>query len=245
MIRGVTFDWWHTIAETPWPDYDERMRAIRIARVRAVLETAHLAVDEASLYVAYDRLTDLLRESWSRHMDLTAEEQIAAFLDVAGLDIRNDGVRDSISEAFGGAIRVEPPILYPNIADVLGRLRRDRYRVGLISNTGRTWGRILRPLQDDMGIGGAFHIRIFSDEVRVRKPDRGIFETALSALGLGPHEVLHIGDDVDADVAGAKAVGMRTIWFNTGFWPEARGDSADTEIHDHSELPAILARWSR
>lgn len=245
MIRGVTFDWWHTIAETPWPDYDERMRTIRVARVGAALETGGLPVDEASLYVAYDRLTDLLRQNWSRHTDLTAEEQIAAFLESAGLKIRNDGVRDSISEAFGGAIRAKPPILYPNITDVLWRLRRDRFRVGLISNTGRTWGRILRPLQDEMGIGTAFHVRIFSDEVRVRKPERGIFETALSALGLGPHEAVHVGDDVDADVAGAKAVGMRAIWFNTGFWPEARGDDADTEIHDHAELPEILAGWSR
>ena len=33
MIRGVTFDWWHTIAETPWPDYDAHMRRIRVERI--------------------------------------------------------------------------------------------------------------------------------------------------------------------------------------------------------------------
>ncbi len=30
MIRGVTFDWWHTIAENPRPDYDARLRTARV-----------------------------------------------------------------------------------------------------------------------------------------------------------------------------------------------------------------------
>lgn len=37
MIAGVTFDWWHTLAETPWPDYDERMRVLRVEGIEDAL----------------------------------------------------------------------------------------------------------------------------------------------------------------------------------------------------------------
>ncbi len=243
MIRGVTFDWWHTIAETPGPDYDARIREIRIARVHEVLEAAGVATSADALYAAYDRHTDLLKQTWKTHADLTAEEQIDAFVDFAGIHLRDDGIVTAIADAFGGAIRAKPPILYPHISEILWRLRREGYRIGLVSNTGRTWGRILRILQDGFGIGTAFHVRVFSDEVRARKPDARIFEIAANTLGLAPREIVHVGDDVDADVAGAKDAGMRAVWFNTGLWPDAATDRADAEIHDHAELPEILARW--
>jgi 2-haloacid dehalogenase/putative hydrolase of the HAD superfamily len=79
--------------------------------------------------------------------------------------------------------------------------------------------------------------------VRVRKPEPRVFKEALSMMGLPPERVVHVGDDVTADIAGAKGHGMRAIWFNTGFWREARADTADAEIADHNELPPILRRW--
>ena len=80
-------------------------------------------------------------------------------------------------------------------------------------------------------------------QLQVRKPDSRIFEAALDGLRLPASEVVHIGDDVVADVAGAKAVGMRAIWFNTGFWRGAKTDRADGEIRGHAELPRILEKW--
>ena len=243
MIEGVTFDWWHTVAETPWPDYDERMRRLRVESIRAVLADAGLVVDDGALFDAYDRLTDLLRGKWRTHADLGSEEQIGAFLAYAGLDRVDGTVRDDVARAFGEAIRAKLPILYPHVRETLARLRKEGYRVGLVSNTGRTWGRFLRPIQDELGIGPHFHVRVFSDEVGVRKPERKIFEAALAGLDLPPEKVAHVGDDVDADITGAKALGMRAIWFNTGFWSDARTDAADAEIRDHSELFDVLDRW--
>lgn len=242
MIRGVTFDWWHTVAETPWPDYDERMRRLRVEAIGEILSGDGLVADPAVLYGAYDRLTDLLVARWRDRVDLSAEEQVAALLAYAGLE-PTESLSLRIQEAFGEAIRTKPPILYPHVRETLARLRREGYAVGLVSNTGRTWGRFLRPLQDELGIGEHFRVRVFSDEVGTRKPEPGIFRAALEGLGLRPAEVVHVGDDVDADVAGARGVGMRAVWFNTGFRPDARTDAADAEIHDHAEIFEALERW--
>ncbi len=243
MIEGVTFDWWHTIAETPWPDWDDRMKVLRIETIQKALEDQGIVVSKEDLARAYERHTELLVASWRNFVDLTAEEQVEAFLRFAGVDGYGDGLLASVEAAFGRALETALPVLYPHLAQTVAHLRKENYRLGIVSNTGRTWGRYLRPIQDELGIGRYFDVRVFSDEVRARKPDPRIFERTLEDLHLEAEQVVHIGDDAEADIAGAKDMGMRAVWFNTGFWPGARTDRADAEIHDHKELPGILERW--
>ncbi len=251
MIEGVTFDWWNTVALTT-ADQDRRLRELRIERLRRAVAGLH-GTDE-DLLRAYDRQTALLQGDWARNVDLHPEEQIAAFLGFAGLDGGDAALSATVSEAFGGALMEIPPALFPHVAETLEALKTEGYAVGLVSNTGRTWGRYLRKVQDRLGIGRFFDVRVFSDEVGIRKPERGIFETALEGLGLPPERVAHVGDDVDADVAGAKALGMRAVWFNTGRKGHRTGygdgadgvaHRADAEVHDHAEIPALVRGWRR
>ena len=251
MIRGVTFDWWHTIAETPRPDYDARMRTARVEQIASALSAHRPRIEAETLYRSYDRHTRLLEDHWHRNRDLPPDEQIDAFLEFAGLDPSDARLRETIANAFGEAIRAEPPVLDPHIRETLERLRAAGYRIGLVSNTGRTWGRFLRPIQDEMGIGRLFDARVFSDEVGVRKPEPRIFDVALTAMGLRAEEAVHVGDDVVADVAGSKRIGMRAVWFNNGVpaehavhvWPASLDARPDAEIRDCRDLPRILEAW--
>jgi putative hydrolase of the HAD superfamily len=59
-----------------------------------------------------------------------------------------------------------------------------------------------------------FDSLIFSDEVGSRKPDRVIFERAATALGTEVSKIVHIGDDPEADVWGAKRAGMKAVLFD-------------------------------
>ena len=65
-----------------------------------------------------------------------------------------------------------------------------------------------------VGIGRYFHSSVSAHEFGVGKPDPRIFHAAASSAGFTAQEVLHIGDDVALDVAGALAVGMQTAWVN-------------------------------
>ena len=61
---------------------------------------------------------------------------------------------------------------------------------------------------------------IISEGFGVKKPDRGIFEEALRLGGGSPSTTWMVGDDVTADVAGARALGLRTAWIDHGrAWP--------------------------
>ena len=52
---------------------------------------------------------------------------------------------------------------------------------------------------------------VTSAEVGASKPERRIFDAALAAAGCAAAEVVHVGDSLDTDVAGARAAGIRAL----------------------------------
>jgi HAD superfamily hydrolase (TIGR01459 family) len=72
----------------------------------------------------------------------------------------------------------------------------------------------------------AAHYASLGGDVRsMGKPDPAIYAQALSMLGLGPSEVLAIGDSLHTDVAGAAGAGIDAVWILGGIHDEeTRGD---------------------
>ncbi|GAA4904167.1 YjjG family noncanonical pyrimidine nucleotidase [Mucilaginibacter defluvii] len=63
-------------------------------------------------------------------------------------------------------------------------------------------------------IAGYFNNIIISEIVGVNKPDKAIFEHAVTLAGCTKHSCLMVGDSIEADVRGALAYGMDAIYFN-------------------------------
>ncbi len=59
-----------------------------------------------------------------------------------------------------------------------------------------------------------FDVTVFSDEVGCRKPDKRIFDLAVKGLGTEPSNTVHVGDNPEADIWGAKQAGMRAVLFD-------------------------------
>jgi len=246
MIKAVTFDWWFTITNMPVPaeEFAIWAKGYRLRGMGEVFRRAGLDVSPERLSQAYDLLSKDLKAAWDRNMDMSGEDQMAVFLKHAGVKNATDGgLIAELGLPFSSALLDRPPSLNNGVADCLAALRKDGYKIGIISNTGRTWGRVLIELQKKYGLHGCFDTMSFSDEIGVRKPNPGIFKKTLQGLKLPPQNVLHIGDNVLDDVHGAKSVGMRAVWYNTGTWPGAKTNEADAEIHQFSELPEIVRRF--
>jgi putative hydrolase of the HAD superfamily len=94
---------------------------------------------------------------------------------------------------------------YPDALDALARLAAHRPVLAL-TNGNADLARI--------GIAGHFAGCVAARETGHAKPDAPIFHAACARLGLDPHEVLHVGDDPELDVVGARRAGMRTCWIN-------------------------------
>ena len=69
-------------------------------------------------------------------------------------------------------------------------------------------------LPEALAHAGLFHLLdaiVPSAVVGAAKPDERIFEAALNAAGCRPDEAVHVGDSIDADVAGALASGIAAV----------------------------------
>ncbi len=77
--------------------------------------------------------------------------------------------------------------------------------------------------------------------VVVGKPEESFFRIALENMGLEPYEVAMVGDDAEADVAGAKRAGLSGIQVRTGKW-RSGGDvgEADLVLDSVAALPRAL-----
>ena len=77
--------------------------------------------------------------------------------------------------------------------------------------------------------------------VVVGKPEEGFFRAALEDLRLEAGEVAMVGDDAEADVAGAKRAGLLGIQVRTGKWrPDAEEREADLVLDSVAGLPTAL-----
>jgi len=97
----------------------------------------------------------------------------------------------------------------PDLRRTIGVLA-ERYKLGILSNTFVHACALERHLEE-LGVLDYFPVRVWSYDYAFRKPDARIFAEAASRLGVGPRQVVYVGDRVDKDVRGALAAGMRPI----------------------------------
>jgi putative hydrolase of the HAD superfamily len=147
-----------------------------------------------------------------------------------------------VAEAFLTAGRGAELKLAPHIGECLEALAEGGVRLGIVCDAGFTGGALLREHLDRAGLLGRFSGWAFSDEVGHYKPSPQIFEAALGALDAEPAAALHIGDLRRTDVAGAAAVGMRTVRYSALQDDPDPGTEAEFVIDDHRELPRLVAR---
>jgi putative hydrolase of the HAD superfamily len=128
---------------------------------------------------------------------------------------------------------------YPEAPDVVVGLARQGYRLGIITNGAP---RVQWPKVRQGGFEHAVGSVSVAGEAGLGKPHPRIFMSTLDALGVRPELAVHVGDSLAADIAGARAVGMKAVWINRkGAVPEAGAPDADAVITSMAELPRALA----
>lgn len=163
----------------------------------------------------------------ARHVELVADRADAVLL--GGLDENPDA-----AEVFS----------WRRLDAAFAELRGGARLVALHRN--RWWQTASGPRLDSGAIvAGLEYAAGVAAEV-VGKPSRAYFEAALAALAAGAHETTMVGDDVETDVAGAKALGMQGVLVRTGKFREDALAAAETQpdavIGSLADLPDFLAR---
>ena len=236
MIKAITFDLWNTLLEDK--DFTEH----RINSLSRILSVEGFQIPKNDLLMAYRSASDHYRNMWEiNHRHLHVDRRVEYMLKQLEIELTDD-VKLSIIEEFTEAFAVDPPAFKEGVKEVLECLR-ENYVMGIISDTGVTPGSIIRDHLRRCGMLQFFSSTVFSDEVGFCKPDSRVFEKALRELMIRPDEAVHVGDLLRTDVAGAKNVGMKSVWLSNESNMRYSDYTPDYVIKRLSELLDILDQF--
>jgi putative hydrolase of the HAD superfamily len=135
-----------------------------------------------------------------------------------------EGIREDVRAAVSAAYAdLAWTGIVPGVLDSLRRLADTGVGLGIVSNSNGTVEEQLltqRICQVGEGEGVPVVVVLDSAVVGIEKPHPGIFEHALRALDVPASRAIHVGDTGWADIAGARAAGVRPIHLDPhGFCP--------------------------
>ena len=212
MVEAVLFDLWGTLA-------------------RNVGEPGPMRVLAEALGIAAD-------PGWRRRLERGMMLAPAAGIEGAlrqlearaGLRPTDEAARQRVLARWHDADRDVQ--LFPDVLPALAALRPD-YRLGLCSNT-QSFG---LEFLARTGVWGRIDAAALSFEVGALKPHPAMFTTLCARLGVPPDRALMVGDDPDADIAGARAAGLVALRIERAGGRGASGES----IASLAELPDWIA----
>jgi putative hydrolase of the HAD superfamily len=121
--------------------------------------------------------------------------------------------------------------LYPDVLPALDALSRS-YVLGILSN-GNSY-------PEHLGLRERFSFAVFSQDTGHEKPDERIFREVYRQVGCSPDELLHVGDSLECDVAGAREAGAVAVWLNRDGKQATGNVVPDIEIRSLTELPGLM-----
>jgi len=127
--------------------------------------------------------------------------------------------------------RFEDIELFEDVLPVLNELKM-RYDLGMLSN-GNSY-------PEFCGLKSMFKFVVFAQDYGFEKPDPRLFNAAVDKARCSKRELLHVGDSLQDDVAGAVGAGIRCVWLNRIGMKNAFDIRIDYEISSLFDLLEML-----
>jgi putative hydrolase of the HAD superfamily len=221
MLRAVLFDVDFTLCR-PGPE----LSAERYARI-AARHGVQLDVSR------YDTARETAVSNLKRHPELLHDESIwhrfteEIFLGMGGPGELASECATEIEEGWGISENFE---LFEDVLPVFDELRRASLRLAVVSNGIRDLTQFVADhrLDVDAVVDSRSHGRV--------KPHPTIFRAALERLDVEPSDAVMVGDSLEEDVEGARALGMRAILIDR----DDRHPEVEERLLDLYGLPAAL-----
>ena len=210
MIKLVTLDLWDTLIT----DKKDNERERDLKRTDFIVKTLNLSDGYRGKIADHFNELDKSLKYPSNENDwtITPEAQLQHLFTTINA-YPSDKQFLSILKFYTECDLDNPPMLVENDINICLEKLKENYKLVLISNTGRTPGRVLRKLLKELKILNYFDMLIFSDEVKMRKPEPKIFLTACEAFHILPEETTHVGDSILMDFNGALSAKVNPVLY--------------------------------
>jgi HAD superfamily hydrolase (TIGR01549 family) len=219
--RAVLFDVDFTLCR-PGPELSAERYARIAARHGLTLDTGRYEGAREAAVLNLKRHPELLHDEsiWHRFT-----EEI--FVGMGGPEAIASECATEIEEGWGVSGNFE---LFEDVLPVLEELRRAELRIAVVSNGIRDLTEFVghHALDVDAIVDSRSHGWV--------KPHPTIFQAALNALDVRPEDTVMVGDSIEEDIEGARALGMRAILIDR----EDRHPEVEERLLDLYGLPAAL-----
>jgi putative hydrolase of the HAD superfamily len=218
LFSAVLFDLGNTLVKFPWDArtigkgasqgvllFDKLVKVTYDSLVKSGIKIDWPLFHEKYISVRAEQLE--WQKKTLREYDMY--DRVSRTLNALGVKLSPDSstVRKATDENYASYLDyVEMEKEVPTILQDL-RLKR---KLGLITNFANP--PCIYNILDKFGLRKLFDVILVSREVGWVKPSPKIFQAALSSLRLKGSQCVFVGDDAEADISGAKGVGMRTIF---------------------------------
>jgi putative hydrolase of the HAD superfamily len=144
------------------------------------------------------------------------------------------GATNAFCEGFMNYVRIDE-----HAKSTLQKLH-EKYKLGIVSNFALP--ECVFTLLEKHGLDQFFDVVVVSGAVNKRKPSPEIFKKALQELKVKAEETVFVGDTVDADIEGARSVGMKTVFIERRMQKGAEIACPDQTIKSLGDLLSALKR---
>lgn len=199
----VLFDFYATLVDIQTDETDPRSWDV-VARFLRYHGSSAAAEELKERYVAY--VNAALEATGERHPDVDIVPVFRRILRENGVDA-SDLLALHAAQLFRSA-SIRRFRLFPEARQVIDALS-SKFRLAMVTDSQEPY---VLPELRQVGLADTFSPVVISANYGFRKPDPRIFRIALDRLGVGPADVMHVGDSWQRDVVGASDAGIHPCW---------------------------------
>jgi len=226
-IKVVTFD----LDDTLW-----LLKPVIIEAERIVFKWLS---DQAPKFAAHFTLQSFGEWKWQRYKSQPPLANQISQMRIASMEqalveagYRQDQALPLAADAFAVFLQARHQVTLFEGVEALLQTLHGRYSLGVLTNGNADIRRL--------AIGPMFDFSFSAEQLNASKPAADHFLAAQRISGVSAKEIIHIGDHLEHDVAGARLAGCHAIWFNPDKKPRPPGPQQFLEASTLAQIPALI-----
>jgi len=206
LIKAVFFDWFNTLARFDPPREELHSQVLGEFGIRVSPQKLMPGVFAADDYWFEENAKLSLRER--SHQQL--KELHIHYQEIVLAEVGVSVSRELLLKIVGRVYELAKGMtfaLFDDVIPVLSTLKQRGLTLGLLTNLAKD----MEPVCHKLGLEPYIDFTVTSEEVGVSKPHPLIFLAALEQAKVNAVEAIHVGDQYNLDVVGARGVGITPI----------------------------------
>ena len=231
MVKAVFLDFYNTLVRF-WPPLDEIQQAscreLGLYASKQGIRKGYALADE---FMSKENARAALADRSTEERDQFFAEYERLILEGAGLDV----TLRLAAQVWQIAIQVPKEFtLFDDVVPALKLFKGRGITLGVISNLRRD----MDNLCEELGLAPYVNFTVTASEAGAEKPHPPVFLAALERAQVSPTEAIHVGDQYQSDVQGARAVGIIPVLLDREGWYQNINDCS--RIATLPELDLLL-----